>query len=75
MQAQVLLGRMYRTGDGIGKDTKQAVKWLGRAAARGNAEACFNLGSMYLRGEGVPQDEERAMLVSARFRKLLIRSI
>lgn len=46
--AQVILGKMYWQGQGVLKDTDQAVKWFKASAVQGNAEAQFYLGSFYL---------------------------
>jgi TPR repeat protein len=54
--AQYNLGVMYRSGDGVPQDYKEAVKWYTKAAEQGNASAQFNLGWMYREGRGVPQD-------------------
>jgi len=43
-----LLGKMYMIGQGVPKDPDQASKWFKTAAAQGNADAQFFLGSMYL---------------------------
>ena len=46
--AQLFLGKMYMTGQGVPKDSGQSLKWLKAAAVQGNADAQFFLGSMYL---------------------------
>jgi TPR repeat protein len=38
-QAQVLLGVMYRRGQGVKRSSARAYLWLSRAASRGNARA------------------------------------
>lgn len=48
-------------GRGIGKDDKQAVIWLRRAAEQEQDNAMCNLGWCYERGHGVPQDWKQAV--------------
>jgi TPR repeat protein len=55
------LGRCYRFGEGITKDSLEAVKWLRRAAEKEHAGAQVELGEMYDLGEGVPKDSGEAM--------------
>ena len=47
-EAQLILGKMYMMGQGVPKDSDQAIKWLKAAAVQGNADAQFFLGSIYL---------------------------
>lgn len=54
VQAQFLLGTMYRTGRGVRKDWTRAAHWYQRASAAGSAWAQFSLGTMHIRGEGLP---------------------
>ena len=54
--AQYLLGQRYATGDGVAKNTVNAVKWLKLSAEQGNGEAQLQLGSLYLGGKGIPKD-------------------
>lgn len=54
--AMVRLGMMYRVGQGVTRDYREALKWLDRAAALGAAEAQYQVGDMYLRGLGTKQD-------------------
>src|SRR5260370_9528723 len=46
--AQLFLGKMYMSGQGVPKDADLAVKWFKAAADEGNAEGQFFLGAMYL---------------------------
>ncbi len=46
--AQFILGKMYWEGQGVLKDSDQAIKWFKLSAAQGNADAQFYLGSFYL---------------------------
>ena len=56
MQAQFSLGVMYRQGQGVAADDKEAVAWWTKAAEQGHVEAQDNLGLRYARGQGVAQD-------------------
>jgi TPR repeat protein len=49
-------------GYGVPQDQEQAAYWYGLAAAKGHAEAQYNLGRLYANGQGVPHDEEHAVL-------------
>lgn len=44
------LGLRYFRGDGVRKDTYQALQWMRDAGARGNVEAQLALGRFYLMG-------------------------
>lgn len=46
--AQLFLGKMHMSGQGVPKDADLAVKWFKAAADQGNAEGQFFLGAMYL---------------------------
>ena len=46
-QAQFNLGEMYRTGEGVAQDYKEAAAWFRKAADQGDAQAQLNLGVMY----------------------------
>ena len=54
--AQYNLGVIYRDGEGVLKDFKEAVKWFRKGAEQGYDNAQVNLGAMYANGNGVPQD-------------------
>jgi len=47
---------MYRNGQGVPQDYKEAVKWYRLSAEQGFAQAQYNLGVMYVTGKGVQQD-------------------
>jgi len=47
-EAQLIVGKMYMIGQGVEKNSEQAIKWFKAAAVQGNADAQFFLGSMYL---------------------------
>ena len=52
---------MYRNGEGVTRDPKQAVYWFTKAAEQGYANAQYNLGVMYANGEGVTRDHKQAV--------------
>jgi TPR repeat protein len=52
---------MYRRGEGVVQDKKEAVKWYRKAAEQGFAVAQSNLGVMYDLGQGVVQDYKEAV--------------
>ena len=54
--AQLRLGRMFYSGQGVAQDFVTAASWLQKAAEAGLAEAQNGLGRLYYTGEGVPQD-------------------
>lgn len=56
VQAQYILGTMFRTGRGVTRDMAAAAGYYGRAAAGGSPWAQFSLGNMYIKGEGVSRD-------------------
>jgi TPR repeat protein len=58
--AQVRLGVIYLTGDGVPKDDVEAVKWLRKAAEQDSALAERYLAEMYFKGRGVPADNTEA---------------
>ena len=51
VEAQANLGWRYLTGDEVGQDNTQAVRWLQQAAEQGNVEAQANLGWWFLQGD------------------------
>lgn len=59
--AQFNLGVMYSRGDGVLKDSTEAVKWYRKAAEQGDADAQYSLGLAYRYGRGVPRDDSEAM--------------
>ena len=54
--AQFNLAAMYRKGEGVLKDHKEAVKWYTKAAEQGHAGAQYYLGMGYAAGIGILQD-------------------
>jgi len=59
--AQNALGGMYTKGNGVTKNSKEAVKWYRKAAEQGYALAQYNLGFMYRTGQGVTRDYKEAV--------------
>ena len=58
--AQYLLGFMYKNGDGVPQNYKNAITWYTLAAEHGHAGAQAGLGLMYQNGNGVLQDNTMA---------------
>jgi hypothetical protein len=54
--AQLQLGHLYESGEGVPKDYAEAAKWYRKAAEQGNAEPQLYLGCSYATGRGVPKD-------------------
>jgi TPR repeat protein len=51
--AQYYLGRLYLDQNGGERDPRQAAKWLGLAAKKGQPQAQALLGAMLFRGDGI----------------------
>ena len=60
-RAQGILGVMYRKGEGIAQDKREAVRWYRKAGEQGLARAQNNLGLMYEKGEGIAQHKREAV--------------
>lgn len=58
--AQFYLAKRLQKGEGVARNTQQAVQWYTRAAEQGVAPAQLNLAIMYLRGEGVQPNLQQA---------------
>ena len=58
--AQLILGEMHLTGNGLPQDYSEALKWFRAAAEQGEAEALRRLGFMYESGMGVERDLAQA---------------
>jgi TPR repeat protein len=54
--AQLKVGIMYDSGDGVEQDHTEAVKWFRLSALQGNATAQGCLALSYVNGEGVARD-------------------
>ena len=55
--AQYLLGFMYKYGEGVARDYKQAAYWFEKAAKQGNDEAQRGLGIMYYNGDSIAKNK------------------
>ncbi|MEO8526221.1 MAG: tetratricopeptide repeat protein [Caldimonas sp.] len=60
VRAMAVIGTMYREGQGVAVDKKQAAQWYERAAAGGHRAARFSLADMLESGDGVARDVPRA---------------
>jgi uncharacterized protein len=60
--AQYQVARLYLDGLGAPKDVRQAARWLGLAAQKGQYQAQALLGRMLFRGEGVPRQRARGLM-------------
>jgi TPR repeat protein len=61
-EAQLNLGLMYATGQGVAQDHAKAVDWFRLAAAQGHPGGQSNIGVAYAMGQGVPRDYIRAYM-------------
>lgn len=59
--AQLQLGELYKTGQGVEQDLGQARVWFRRAANGGNVLAMHRIGVMTARGDGGPADAREAI--------------
>ncbi len=58
--ADVILGQMYRDGNGIERDLRRCVEHLERAAENGNNKAMYLLGDIYFDGRYTEKNPEEA---------------
>lgn len=61
VEAQLVIGAIYYSGNGTSKDYVKARKYLEMAVQQGNVEAMVILSSIYAQGLGVDQDVEKSM--------------
>jgi TPR repeat protein len=61
-EAQYYLGRIYLDGTGAPRDAKQAARWLGLSAHKGQYQAQALLGAMLFSGEQVPRQAARGLM-------------
>jgi TPR repeat protein len=54
------LGNCYTNGEGVEKDTVEAMKWYRKAAEQNYAEGQFTVGACYAGGHGVEKDYTEA---------------
>lgn len=59
-EAQLAFGKMLLQGVGVKKDTAAGLDWLRKSAARGHAEAEYQLYLTYHEGELAPADAQEA---------------
>lgn len=59
-KAALVLGLLYKNGDGVARDDAQAARWLDAAGEAGNPHAMFLLSYIYREGRGVAQDSAKA---------------
>ena len=59
--AQQNLGELYRDGEGVTKDLKQAVYWFKQSANQDYAKAQLHLGWYYYHGKGVTENRNQAL--------------
>lgn len=59
--AQLQLGELYKTGQGVDQDLGQSRTWFRRAANGGNVLAMHRIGVMTARGDGGPADTAEAI--------------
>jgi TPR repeat protein len=55
-KAQIFVGYLYETGQGVQQDYTKAAEWYRRAAEKGSPIAQEQLGNMYRYGRGVSQN-------------------
>ena len=60
--AQYHLARLYLDGKGAPHDPRQAVRWLGLAANKGQYQAQALLGQILFKGEHVPRQAARGLM-------------
>src|ERR1700692_2253884 len=58
--AQFKLGVLYDEGNGVDKNSREAIRWYCISSAQGFPEAAYYLGRLYQDGRGIPQNFERA---------------
>ena len=59
--SQNIMGRMLLEGNGIAKDSAQALSMFQKAAAQGLPNAMNNLGVMFMAGDGVTQNYQEGI--------------
>ena len=57
---EMMLGNKYRSGDGVEKDFKKAMKYYKIASEQGYGVASYNIGTLYENGLGVPKNKQKA---------------
>ncbi|MBF0187449.1 MAG: SEL1-like repeat protein [Magnetococcales bacterium] len=59
-KAQFQVGEMLLLGEGVPKNTTQAIHYLTQAAKQGQERAALRLGILYTQGQGVAKDSGKA---------------
>jgi len=59
-KAALVLGLLYKNGDGVARDDAQAARWLAASSELGNPHAMFLLSNVYREGRGVTPDAAKA---------------
>ena len=60
--AQYYLARLYLDGTGAPKDPRQAARWFGLSAQKGQCQAQAMLGAMLFAGDHVPRQAARGLM-------------
>lgn len=60
--AQYYLGRLYMDGIGAPQDVRQAARWFGLSAHKGQTQAQAMLGAMLFSGQHVPRQAARGLM-------------
>jgi uncharacterized protein len=57
----LIVGTMYEVGEGAEVNLAEGLKWITKAADKGNGRAQYSLGNMYEQGLGVDKDRSKAI--------------
>lgn len=60
--AQYYLARLYLDGNGVSSDPRQAARWFGLSAQKGQCQAQAMLGAMLFSGDHVPRQAARGLM-------------
>ena len=60
--AQYYLARLYLDGNGVPSDPRQAARWFGLSAQKGQCQAQAMLGAMLFSGDHVPRQAARGLM-------------
>jgi TPR repeat protein len=61
-EAEYLVGEMFLHGNGVNKNSVEAINWLQKASERGNVDATLDLGDIYSTGSDTSKDFQKAYL-------------
>ena len=59
--AQYLLGFMYAEGQGVAKDSQEALVWYTKAARQDHVDAQLTVAMMYAEGQGTKKNQQEAV--------------